>query len=146
MQRVGLSHLCILEYSQCDTKVEKDDQQTETMMVPATLTHFVTIAANLTKRKRPEEQLSTTQGKEGEHAQNIWKEGNFQLFLFEILPLKHWPCRSANLILELRSVFMRTRLVQYVHLLKPSSSIPIKDQNAIRRQINITFIISNRRC
>ena len=109
MQRVGLSHLCILEYSQCDTKVEKDDQQTETMMVPATLTHFVTIAANLTKRKRPEEQLSTTQGKEGEHAQNIWKEGNFQLFLFEILPLKNWPCRSANLILKLRSVFMRTR-------------------------------------
>ena len=34
---------------------------------------------------------------------------NFQLFLFEICPLKSWPCRSANLILEFRYVFMRTR-------------------------------------
>ena len=39
---------CTTCYSSlCDTKVEKDDQQTETMMVPATFTkHFVTIAAN----------------------------------------------------------------------------------------------------
>ena len=58
----------------------------KTTMVPATLMHHssqsnevtinkVTIAANLTKRKRLEEQQSTTQGKEGEHAHNIWKEG-----------------------------------------------------------------------
>ena len=41
-------------------------------MVPATLTHLVTIAANPTKRMRlVEEQQRVTQGKEGEHALNI---------------------------------------------------------------------------
>ena len=41
-------------------------------MVPATLTHLVTIATNLKKRTRLERAI---QGKEGEHAHNIWKEG-----------------------------------------------------------------------
>ena len=79
-------------------------------MVPATFTkHLVTIAANLTKRKMFEEQQRTMQGKEGERAHNISREWkvyncNFQLFLFEILPLKNWPFKSANMILESQSV------------------------------------------
>ena len=79
-------------------------------MVPATFAkHLVTIAANLAKKKMLEEQQSTTQGKEGKHAHDISREWkvyncNFQLFLFEILPLKNWPLRSANMILESQSV------------------------------------------
>ena len=74
--------------SECDTKVEEDGQQTEAMMVPATFTkHLVTIAGNMNKRKRLEEQSRATEGKEGGQAHNIsrkWKvyNSNFQLFLF----------------------------------------------------------------
>ena len=63
-------------------------QQTEAMMVPATFTkHLVTIAGNMNKRKRLEEQSRATEGKEGGQAHNIsrkWKvyNSNFQLFLF----------------------------------------------------------------
>ena len=72
-RRVLDSSTC--DSSQCDTKVKKDDQQTKMTMVPATLTHLVTIVASPTTRKRLEEQLRATQGKEGEHAHNIWKKG-----------------------------------------------------------------------
>ena len=116
----GRTQYRMLDFSTCNsspcyTKVEEDDQQNETTMVPATFTkHLFTIATNPTKRKRLEEQPGATQGKEGERAHNIsrrWKvyNCNFQLFLFEIALLKNWPCRSANLILEFRSVFMRVR-------------------------------------
>ena len=50
-------------HCQCNRKVEQDDQQTEMTMVPATLKHLVTITANLTERKRLEEEQSSTQGK-----------------------------------------------------------------------------------
>ena len=58
----GQEQCCMLDCStcnssQCNMKVKEDGQQTETMMVPATfMKHFVTIAANQTKRKRLEEQ------------------------------------------------------------------------------------------
>ena len=54
----GRTQCCVLDCSTCnsiprDTKVEKDGQQTETMIVPATFTkHLMTMAANLTKRKK----------------------------------------------------------------------------------------------
>ena len=80
--------------------VEQDDQQIETMIFPATFTkHFVTTAANQTKRKMKNNRAPRTtvcQGKRGdsEHAHNIsWTrkvyKSNFQLFLFEIPPLKN---------------------------------------------------------
>ena len=70
--------------SPCDTKVKKDDQQTETTMVLATLTHLITIAANPTKRKRlaSEEQPRATQGKAGEHAHNISGNVRFTIVIF----------------------------------------------------------------
>ena len=90
----GHTQCCVLDCSTCyssqyDTQVEEDGQRTETTMVPATFTkHLVTIAANMTKRKRLEEESRATQGKEGEHAHNIlrkWKVYNcyFLLSLFE---------------------------------------------------------------
>ena len=74
--------------SQCDTKVEGDGQQTETTMVPATFTkHFVTIAINIMKRKRLEEQSRDTQGKEGEHT-----HGNGRITLvFSAVPFFETP-------------------------------------------------------
>ena len=54
----GRTQCCVLDCSTCDsiprdTKVEEDGQQTETMIVPATFTkHLMTMAANLTKRKK----------------------------------------------------------------------------------------------
>ena len=103
MLRVGLFHL----------RLEEDGPQTERTMVPATFTkHLATIAANVTKRKKLEEESRVTQGKEGAH--NISRKrkvynGNFQLILFfGDSPLKLWPYRSANLIL-VTSIFICTR-------------------------------------
>ena len=72
MSRVGLFHL---RFQSASHEIGKDDQQTKTTMIPATLMHLVTIAANLTERMRLEEQPRVMQGKEGEHAHYIWKEG-----------------------------------------------------------------------
>ena len=51
--------------SMCDTKVGKDDQQTKTTMVPATLTHIAAIAADPAKSttRRLEEQCAQRKAK-----------------------------------------------------------------------------------
>ena len=114
-------------------------------MGTATLTKdLVTITANPTKRKRLEEQSRATQGKKGEHARDIsrkWKvySCNFQLFPFEIPPLKNWPCMSVNpsLILDLSRCSHDRILVQvcaFTFTLTPCSLIPIRKWFHISRR------------
>ena len=95
-------------------------------MVPATFTtHIVTIATNITKRKRLEEQSRDTQGKEGEHTHNIsrkWKDYycNFQLFLFLRLLIKELAVQVSEsdfrILISLYS-HMTESLSRYVPLL-----------------------------
>ena len=97
----GHTQCCVLDCStcyssQCDTQVEEDGQRTETMMVPATFTkHLVTIAANMTKRKRLEEESRATQGKEGD-AHKSYGNGRFTIAIF-CCPFLRLPFKKSAL-------------------------------------------------